>query len=73
MAKVILHTDPESGMLFITHPSGVLSVDETAKKDVPTGVEYWIVDDFEIPTDRSFRDAWEIDTTFLGPSSGVGE
>jgi len=28
-------------------------------KDIPEGVEYAIVDVADIPTDRTFRDAWE--------------
>jgi len=33
-------------------------------KDVPKGLPYKIVEDSEVPSDRSFRDAWEItDTT----------
>jgi hypothetical protein len=33
-----------------------------AKKDVPAGVEYKIVDVTEVPSDRTFRDAWEYET-----------
>ena len=36
-----------------------LSIEEIAAKDVPTGVQYKIVDVSEIPTDRTFRNAWE--------------
>ena len=30
-----------------------------ANKDLPTGTKYEIVEDSEIPSDRSFRRAWE--------------
>ena len=30
-----------------------------ANKDLPTGTKYEIVEDSEIPTDQTFRDAWE--------------
>lgn len=30
-----------------------------ANKDLPTGTKYEIVEDSEIPTDHTFRDAWE--------------
>ena len=36
-----------------------LTIEEIAAKDVPSGVPYKIVDVSEIPTDRTFRDAWE--------------
>ena len=47
------------------------TVEEAAKKDVPTGVKYKIVDVSELPSDRSFRNAWEIDEALL--TDGVGE
>ena len=36
-----------------------LTVEEIAAKDVPQGKPYKIVDVSEIPSDRTFRDAWE--------------
>jgi hypothetical protein len=35
------------------------TIEELAVKDVPDGKEYWIVDVSEIPSDRTFRNAWE--------------
>ena len=55
----------ESGGVSILHPTdealSFMAIDEIAKKDVPTGVKYKIVEDSEVPTDRTFRDAWEVD------------
>jgi len=34
---------------------------ESCMKDIPTGEEYKIVDESEIPTDRTFRNAWNFD------------
>jgi len=51
----------ESGVAVII-PTGELSVEETAKKDVPgSGTPYWIVDVSDIPSDRTFRESWELD------------
>jgi len=47
------------------------TVDEIAKKDVPTGLPYKIVDVSEISSDRTFRDAWTIDEAEL--TDGVGD
>ena len=47
------------------------TVDEIAKKDVPTGKKYKIVDVSGISSDRSFRDAWTVDESDL--TDGVGE
>jgi hypothetical protein len=38
-----------------------LSLDEIAKKDVPHGTPYKFLQDNELPNDRTFRNAWEID------------
>lgn len=47
-----------------------LTVEEIAKKDVPTGIKYRIVDATDIPSDRTLRSAWTADfSTF----DGVGE
>ena len=39
-------------------PTGELSIEEVAAKDVPEGVTYEIVKDDAIPSDRTFRNAW---------------
>ena len=54
--KIIYPT--ETGVAVI-HPTGELSIEEVAAKDVPAGVEYQIVEDSVIPSDRTFRAAWE--------------
>lgn len=65
----------ESGGVSIIYPTGealaFMPIDEIAKKDVPAGLPYKIVDDSEIPTDRTFRDAWTVDKSTL--TDGVGE
>ena len=48
-----------------------MTIEQIAKKDVPTGFEYKIVDVSEISSDRTFRDAWTIDDAEL--TDGVGE
>ena len=64
-----------NGGVSILHPTdealSFMTIDEIAKKDVPTGLSYKIVDDSEVPTDRTFRDAWTIDEATL--TDGVGE
>jgi hypothetical protein len=35
------------------------TIQELAEKDVPAGAEFKIVDVSDIPSDRTFRDAWE--------------
>lgn len=61
-----------NGGIAIVYPSQDWSgsMDELAQKDVPTGLKYKIVDDSVIPTDWTFRSAWEVDEAEL--SDGVG-
>jgi len=35
------------------------TIEEAALKDVPSGVQFIIVDESQIPSDRTFRNAWE--------------
>jgi hypothetical protein len=54
--KIIYPT--ETGVAII-HPTGELSIEEVAAKDMPAGVPYRIVNDDEVPSDRTFRNAWK--------------
>ena len=47
------------------------TIEELAKKDVPTGKKYKIVPVSDISSDRSFRNAWTVDEADL--TDGVGE
>lgn len=49
-----------------------LTIKEIGVKDVPAGLPFWIVDAETIPTDRAFREAWELDAQALGPADGAG-
>jgi hypothetical protein len=53
----IIYTNNEGGVSVI-HPTGELSIEEVAAKDVPEGVAYEIVEDDALPSDRTFRGAW---------------
>lgn len=61
----------ESGISIITPVDCGLSIEQIAKKDVPQGVPYLIVNASVIPTDREFRNAWEAD--FSNPDGFGGE
>lgn len=64
----------ESGGVAILIPSPECleqyTIQQIAEKDVPEGLPYKIVDISDIPADRTFRDAWEIDESEL--TDGVG-
>lgn len=63
----------DNGILavIIPSPNETRTIDEIAKKDVDTGKPYKIVDETDIPTDWTFRDAWNIDEAEL--TDGVGD
>jgi hypothetical protein len=61
MNQRIIYPTPEGGVaVIIPAPECGLSIEEIAAKDVPAGVEYKIVDVSDIPSDRTFRNAWEM-------------
>ena len=67
----IIYKTPENTVTIITaSPNWLGTMEELAQKDVPTGLKYKIVEDDVIPTDRTFRDAWEVDEAEL--TDGVG-
>ena len=60
--KRIIYPTVDGGVVVLIPTSEYLedhTIEEIAEKDVPTGVEYKIVDVSEIPSDRTFRNAWE--------------
>ena len=63
------------GSVAVIHPTHealeIMTSEEIALKDVPTGVAFAIVEDSDIPTDRTFRNAWTIDDSFLTDGVGV--
>jgi hypothetical protein len=58
--KRIIYATPDGGVsIIVPAPECGLTIEEIARKDVPAGVDYRIVNVSEIPTDRTFRNAWE--------------
>jgi len=70
MNKLIIFE--QNNIVAIMKPTGVFSVEETARRDVPKGTEYWIVEASDLPTDMDeFRDAWQLDRDILGEPTGI--
>jgi len=57
--RIIYPTDDGGVAVIIPAPECGLTIEEIAAKDVPAGKSYKIVDVEDIPTDRTFRSAWE--------------
>jgi len=72
MTQRIIYQNDNGGVSVITPaPNCGLTIEQIARKDVPTGKPYKIVDGSEVPSDRTFRNAWEVDADTL--TDGVGE
>tara|TARA_Y100001951_G_scaffold89577_1_gene82098 strand:- start:281 stop:520 length:240 start_codon:yes stop_codon:yes gene_type:complete len=74
MKKIIYKNDDGGVAVIIPTNEGLEKlggIDNLAKRDVPTGKKYKIVDESEILSDRTFRNAWEIDESEL--TDGVGD
>jgi hypothetical protein len=62
MNKRIIYPTDDGGVAVIIPAPEYLethTIEELAAKDVPAGKEYKIVDVEDIPSDRTFRNAWE--------------
>jgi len=57
--RIIYPTDDGGVAVIVPAPNSGLTIAEIAKKDVPAGKEYQIVNVSDIPSDRTFRNAWE--------------
>jgi hypothetical protein len=57
--RIIYPTDDGGVAIIVPAAECGLTIGEIAAKDVPAGKPFKIVDVFDIPTDRTFRDAWE--------------
>jgi hypothetical protein len=70
-SRIIYPSDDGGVAILIPAPEYLAehTIEELAAKDVPEGKPFKIVDVADIPTDRTFRNAWEAD--FTNPD-GVG-
>lgn len=62
----------ENGQLCVITAANNAEIKQVGTKDVPAGLDFWIVDALSIPPDRTMRDAWDIDLKKAGPCDGVG-
>ena len=58
MNKRIVYKNDDNTISIIVPADCGLTVEEIAAKDVPAGKEYHIVNASDIPSDRTFRNAW---------------
>ena len=56
--RIIYIDDDGSVAVLIPSDKCSLTVEEIQAKDVPTGKTSYIINASDVPTDKSFRDAW---------------
>ncbi len=59
--RIIYPTDEGGVAIVIPSPEALetMTIEEIAAKDVPAGKPFKIVNTEDVPTDRTFRNAWE--------------
>jgi len=59
--RIIYPTDEGGVAIVIPSPEAleIMTIEEIAAKDVPAGKPFKIIDTADVPTDRTFRNAWE--------------
>lgn len=57
--RIIFQNDEGGVSVIVPAAECGLTIEEIAVKDVPAGKPYKIVDVADIPSDRTFRNAWE--------------
>ena len=73
MNQVIVYKNDDGGVSVIIPSPEALSlygIEAIAVKDVPHGKPYKIVSVEDIPTDRTYREAWVVDEADL--TDGIG-
>jgi len=59
--RIIYPTDDGGVAIIIPSPEALetMTIEEIASKDVPVGKTFKIINTSDVPTDRTFRNAWE--------------
>ena len=72
MTKRIIYSENDGVKIIIPAPESLQehTIEEIALKDVPHNKPFKIVNVSDIPSDRTFRSAWEVDESTL--TDGVG-
>ena len=61
MKRIIYPTDDGGVAIVIPAPEALksMTIEEIAAKDAPAGKPFKIIDITDVPSDRTFRNAWE--------------
>lgn len=74
--RIIYTNDDGSVSVIVPAPECGLTIEQIALKDVPFGKPFKIIDVSDLPTDRTQRNAWNVDeadlTDGVGADYGIG-
>jgi hypothetical protein len=72
MNRIIYETDNGGVAIIVPAPEAVdlYGIEAIAKKDVPAGKTFYIVDAANIPDDRTDRDTWTVDMIIARQAEG---
>jgi len=74
MTKRIIYKSDEGGVVVLIPTQEALSqysIEALALKDVPFGKPFKIVDVEDVPSDRTFREAWQVEESLLTDGYGA--
>lgn len=71
MAERVVYQNGTGGIEILIPVNTAMPIDRLARMLVPAGQPFAIVDESEIPTDRTLRDEWTVDPAEL--VDGIGE
>jgi len=73
MKRIIYQTDEGGVAVIIPAPECLIdrTIEEIALKDVPAGKPFKIVDVADVPSDRTFREAWQVEESLLTDGYGA--
>jgi len=72
MKRIIYPNDDGGVSVIYPSPNTKYTIEEIALKDVPKGKPYRIIEQTDVPTDGTFRNAWEYDFGTLDNVDGFG-
>lgn len=71
MGQVIIYSNDDESLAIVVPFLGCgLTLEQIALKDVPSGKPFKIIDEADLPADRSSRTRWTVDEALL--TDGVG-
>lgn len=73
MIQVLVYQPDNAPVAIVTPCDCGLTLEQIGRKDIPSGLPFWLVDKGIFPEDQTFRNAWRLDVSAMGAPLGIGE